>query len=159
MSDYTKAEIKAMTKTAIMNAFTAHDCVGDDKRAGAVKYTAISLNGSYQRIAAIYGSAGGGASIWIKEDAWEIIKPNVSPDDIRIEDVDLTKRGFQWAIHFDDPNDNLIQTVVDACVDVGKVRWDRAQKRRADDARRAKVRAEREARMAERKRNPFADAE
>jgi len=157
MSEYTKAEIKAMTKTAIMSAFHAHDCVGDDKRAGAVKYTAISLDGSYQRIAAIYGSAGGGASIWIKEDAWSIIRPTVSAGDIRIDDVDLTKRGFQWAIHFDNPNDPVIQVVVDACVDVGKVRWDRAQKRRADDARRAEARVEREARMAERKRNPFAE--
>ena len=159
MSEYTKAEIKAMTKTAIMNAFESHGCVGDDKRAGAVKYTAISLDGSYQRIAAIYGSAGGGASIWIKEDAWSIIRPTVSADDIRIDDVDLTKRGFQWAIHFDNPNDPVIQGVVDACVDVGKVRWDRAQKRRADDARRAEARVEREARMAERKRNPFAESE
>lgn len=156
MTDYTKAEIKTMTKASIMDAFTEHGCTFDEKTAGAVKYTAISLMGSYQRIAAIYGSQGGGASVWIKEAAWDKIRPQVSEGDIRVDDVDLTKRGFQWAIHFDNPNDPHIKMVVDAVVEVGQVRWARAVKRREDDVRRAAARKIREAEMAERKRNPFA---
>ena len=156
MTEYTKAEIKTMTKASIMTAFDRYGCTYDEKTAGAVKYTAISLTGSYQRIAAIYGSQGGGASIWIKEAAWELIRPSVSEGDLRVDDVDLTKRGFQWAIHFDNPNDPHINTVVDATIEVGQIRWVRAQKRREDDARRAAQRIVREADMAERKRNPFA---
>mgnify|MGYP003631294603 CR=1 FL=1 len=156
MTEYTRAEIKTMTKAAIKDAFEIHGCTFDSKTAGAVKYTAISLNGSYQRIAAIYGSQGGGASLWIKEAAWDIIKPKVSEGELTIDDVDLTKRGFQWAIHFDNPNDPMINTIVEAVVEAGQIRWHRAQKRRADDARRADARVIREASMAERKRNPFA---
>jgi len=156
MTEYTKAEIKTMTKASIIDAFDKYGCTFDEKTAGAVKYTAISLMGSYQRIAAIYGSQGGGASIWIKESAWEQIRPQVSEGNIRVDDVDLTKRGFQWAIHFDNPNDPHIQMIVDAVVEVGEIRWARAKKRKEDDARRAEQRIVREADMAERKRNPFA---
>ena len=149
-----------MTKAAIMSAFEKHGCTGDDKTAGAVKYTAISIKGSYQRIAAIYGSQGGGASVWVKEDAWTQIRPQVvsawKEGKLRVDDVDLTKRGFQWSIHFDTPNHPHIETIVKECVNVGHIRWERAQKRIADDARRAEARIIREAKMAERKRDPFA---
>ena len=94
--------------------------------------------------------------MWVKESAWDLIKDDLDPDEVRVEDVVMFGRGFQWAIHFDHPDDPLIDKAVEASVEAGKERWERAQKRRADDKRRAEARAERDAKMAERRRDPFA---
>ena len=151
-----KAEIKTLTREHIMDSFLLRGCMAEQKKAGAVQYTAISLKGSDKRLAAIYGSRGGAASLWIKEDAWERLKPDYEPGDIRIEDVSLFQRGFQWAIHFNDHHDTNIEKIVDVAVQVGKERWDRSVKRREDDERRAKARIEKKKEMASRKKDPFA---
>ena len=151
-----RKQMKALTREAIEDAFVARGCTTEQKTAGAVKYTPISLAGSDQRLAAIYGSKGGAASVWIKEETWTALRAHVTPATCRVEDVDLFGRGFQWAVHFNSHDDPLIQTVADIAVECGKARWESAQARRAADARRAVVRAEREAEMAKRKRDPFA---
>lgn len=151
-----KMKLKEMTRSSILSAFQLNGCKTENKKSGAVKYTAISLPESDQRLAAIYGSRGGAAALWMKDGAWQLIKEDVDPDNVRVEDVDLFGRGFQWAIHFDHPDDPLIVKAVEASVAAGKDRWDRATKRRADDKRRAEARTERELKMAERRRDPFA---
>ena len=152
-----KMKLKELTRESILDSFLISGCMTENKKSGAVKYTAISLPDSDQRLAAIYGSRGGAASLWMKDEAWCRIKGDImDPDSVRVEDVDLFGRGFQWAIHFDHPDDPLIMKAVKASVEVGKERWERAQKRRSDDQRRAEARAEREAAMAERRRDPFA---
>lgn len=150
-----KNEIKRLTKEACVRAFAERGCVADPKKAGTMKYVPISISGSTQRIAAIYGSRGGGASIWIKEEVFAMIRNQLDPDQVKVEDVDLFKRGFQWAIHFDGPSDPVIQSVAQAAVDHGQERWERAVKRKADDARRAETRKEREAERKAKRRNPW----
>ncbi len=151
-----KMTMKAMTRKAIEDAFVARGCTTSQKTAGAVKYTPISFGESDQRLAAIYGSKGGAASVWIKEETWTRLRPHVNPDNIRVEDVDLFGRGFQWAVHFDHHDDPLILHLADIAVECGTERWERAKMRREADSRRESIRAEREAEMAERKRDPFA---
>ena len=148
--------MKTMTRDAIENAFLMRGCTTSQKTAGAVKYTPISLADSDQRLAAIYGSKGGAASVWIKEETWARLRPQVNPDEVRVEDVDLFGRGFQWAVHFDYYDDPLISLLADIAVECGQERWERAKMRREADARRESLRAEREAEMAKRKRDPFA---
>ena len=151
-----KNEIKRLTKEACVRAFAERGCIADPKMAGTMKYVPISISGSTQRIAAIYGSRGGGASIWIKEEVFAMIKPRLDPDQVKVEDVDLFKRGFQWAIHFDGPHDPVIELVAQAAVEHGQERWERAVKRKADDDRRAQTRKEREEARRASRRNPWA---
>lgn len=147
---------KQAVRNAIIDLYLESGCEAHDKNAGAVNYTTLGLRGSPQRIGAVYGSRGGGASLWIKEDVFQQVKPELNPDEVRIEDVDLTRRGFQWAFHFDDPNDPIIELVVRTSIELGLVRWEKTLKRREDEKRRAEKRAIKEAEMAQRKRNPFA---
>ena len=149
----TKNDMKEEVRQEIIDHFTA-DCDIEIKRAGQT-YRAISLKGSNQRIAAIYGSLGGGASLWMKQAAWELLKPHCDPETTRVEDVSDFRRGFQWAIHFDDPSDSLIPEATSACMISGADRWAKTLKRREDDARRAKARAEREAKRAATKKDPW----
>jgi len=151
-----KMKLKQLTRESILDSFLLRGCTVENKKSGAVKYSAISLDDSDQRLAAVYGSRGGAAALWVKESAWDLIKDDLDPDEVRVEDVVMFGRGFQWAIHFDHPDDPLIDKAVEASVEAGKERWERAQKRRADDKRRAEARAERDAKMAERRRDPFA---
>ena len=152
-----KNELKRITKAACVQAFAIQDCIADEKTAGTMKYTPISLVGSTQRIAAIYGSRGGGASIWVKEEVFALVRSELNPNTTRVEDVNSFNRGFQWAIHFDSPDDPVIQVVAEAAVEHGKERWARAIKRRKDDDRRALTRADREAERKLKKRDPWND--
>tara|TARA_R110000744_G_scaffold1725_1_gene6178 strand:+ start:4799 stop:5278 length:480 start_codon:yes stop_codon:yes gene_type:complete len=142
-----KAEIKKETKNRIIELFKSENCEIEERRTGSITYHAISIAGSDQRIAAIYGSLGGAASLWIKKDAWEIVAPTLDKNSVRVEDVDLFRRGFQWAVHFDGRDDVSLEPVVMATVEAGRVRWNRALTRRANDSRRAQVRAEKKAEM------------
>ena len=158
-----KLAIKRETKTKIIDAYRDVNCSVDEKRTGSITYHAISLADSDQRIAAIYGSLGGAASLWIKEGAWEILRDSIEdafPDGIdreQIQDVDLFRRGYQWAVHFQGPDDPMIPLTIKATIEAGSARWERAQKRRADDARRAAARAQKKAEMDEKRRDPFAN--
>lgn len=149
-----KADLKRATRERIIDQYEANDCSVDEKKAG-VTYYAVSVAGSNQRIAAIYGSLGGGASIWVKESAFQSIKDKLNPNVTKVEDVDLFKRGFQWAIHFDSPTDPIIDIVVNATIDIGRSRWEKTLARREADKRRAEKRAKKDAEMAQRKRDPW----
>ena len=151
-----KMLLKQTTREVIAQVFKDRGCSVENKRAGAVKYSPISIKGSDQRCAAIYGSKGGAASLWIKEEAWLRLKPKMNRRTARVEDVDLFGRGFQWAVHFDDPDDPTIVVAAEIAMEVGRERWERAKTRRANDARRKKARILREAEIAKRKRDPFA---
>tara|TARA_R110002050_G_scaffold7274_8_gene28472 strand:+ start:3709 stop:4188 length:480 start_codon:yes stop_codon:yes gene_type:complete len=142
-----KSQIKKDTKSKIIELYESLGCDIDERKTGSIKYHAISIGGSDQRIAAIYGSLGGAASLWIKKDAWDLVAPNLDRASTRVEDVDLFRRGFQWAVHFHDQYDNALEPVVQASFEAGQTRWNRALKRRADDARRMKVRADKKAEM------------
>ena len=149
-----KNDLKREIRTRISELFESHDCTIEEKKAGQT-YLAVSLKDSTQRIGAIYGSLGGGASLWMKQAAWDVLKGYTDRDNDRVEDVSDFRRGFQWAIHFDDPDDPLVGMAVSACVQSGQARWEKTLKRRADDARRAKARAEREAKRAANKKDPW----
>lgn len=149
-----KNDLKREVREEIIEYFS-EDCEIEEKKAGQT-YLAVSLKGSTQRIAAIYGSLGGGASLWVKQAAWEQIRMVCDPETTRVEDVSDFRRGFQWAIHFNDPSDSMIPTAVAACISTGQTRWEKTLKRRADDARRAEARAEREAKRAATKKDPWA---
>ncbi len=151
-----KNDLKREIRDAIADGFMREGCTIDEKKAGQT-YLAVSLADSTQRIAAIYGSLGGGASLWVKQATWDLLRDTVDPETSRVEDVSDFRRGFQWAIHFDDPDDSLIAASVAVCVSTGKARWDKTLKRRDADARRAKDRAEREARRAATKKDPWGD--
>ena len=150
----TKAQLKAETRKRIRGLFEASGCTVESKQAGN-HYLAVSLPDSNQRIAAIYGSLGGAASLWLKEAAWTLLRPHTNPKRDRVEDVRDFRRGFQWAIHFDDPNAALIEKSVEVCIEAGTARWTKTQQRRAEDERRAKAVAERKAKRASTKRNPW----
>jgi len=142
-----KSQIKKETKMKIIELYKSLGCEVEERKTGSISYHAFSLQGSDQRIAAMYGSLGGAASLWIKKDAWAIVAPNLDRDSTRVEDVDLFRRGFQWAVHFMSQDDKALEPVVRASVEAGKVRWTRAVKRRADDARRKEARAIKKAEM------------
>ena len=151
-----KNQIKKLTKEACIRAFVERGCIADPKTAGGMKYVPISLSGSTQRIAAIYGSRGGGASIWVKEEVFAMVRHELDPDMVKVEDVDLFKRGFQWAIHFNGPSDPVIQIIAHAAVEHGQERLERAIKRQADEERRAATRKQREEERRLNRRNPWA---
>jgi hypothetical protein len=150
-----KNDLKREIRATISTLFEDGGCTIEEKTAGQ-KYLAVSLENSTQRIAAIYGSLGGGASLWLKQAAWDEILPNTDQNRDRVEDVSDFRRGFQWAFHFDDPDDPMIQQAVTACINTGTDRWNKTQLRREADARRAKARAEREAKRAATKKDPWA---
>jgi len=152
----TKAQLKTETREKIQGLFEAQGCTVEEKTAGN-KYLAVSLPDSKQRIAAIYGSLGGAASVWLKEAAWDDLRGHIKdPSKHRVEDVGDFRRGFQWAVHFDGPDDPLIHGAVECAVRAGRNRWDKTQHRRAEDARRTKAAAERKVQRDANKRDPWA---
>jgi hypothetical protein len=153
-----KNQIKKLTRNKVKDAFTSKGCTIFKKTAGSVSYETIGLSGSDQRIGALYGSRGGACALWVKDDAWNVIKESgiVSPQTHTVQDVSMFARGFQWAIHFKDHNDSAIETVILACVSTGQIRWDATQERRAVEQRRASERVVREAAMSEKRSDPWA---
>jgi hypothetical protein len=125
-----KSQIKKETKSKIIELYKSLGCEVEERKTGSISYHAFSILGSDQRIAAMYGSLGGAASLWIKKDAWSIVAPSLDRNTTRVEDVDLFRRGFQWAVHFTNQDDEALEPVVRASVEAGTVRWNRAIKRR-----------------------------
>ncbi len=151
-----KRELKRMTRQKIQEELESHGLECEDLTAGSIKYTVARFKGEpNQIVAAIYGSIKDCASIWVKEAAFQELKPDLLKDfpETTIEDVSLFRRGFQWSVHVKSPTDPLIQKVIGSAVVHGQERLNKTLKRRSEDARREEARAEREAAMAERKRD------
>ena len=151
-----KRELKRMTRQKIQEELESHGLECEDLTAGSIKYTVARFKGEpSQIVAAIYGSIKDCASIWVKEAAFQELKPDLLKDfpETTIEDVSLFRRGFQWSVHVKSPTDPLIQKVIGSAVVHGQERLNKTLKRRSEDARREEARAEREAAMAERKRD------
>ena len=151
-----KRELKRMTRQKIQEELESHGLECEDLTAGSIKYTVARFKGEpNQIVAAIYGSIKDCASIWVKEAAFQELKPDLLKDfpETTIEDVSLFRRGFQWSVHVKSPTDPLIQKVIGSAVVHGQERLNKTLKRRSEDARREAARAEREAAMAERKRD------
>ena len=145
-----------MTRQKIQEELETHGLECEDLTAGSIKYTVARFKGEpNQIVAAIYGSIKDCASIWVKEAAFQELKPDLLKDfpETTIEDVSLFRRGFQWSVHVKSPTDPLIQKVIGSAVIHGQERLNKTLKRRSEDARREAARAEREAAMAERKRD------
>lgn len=153
-----KNQIKKMTRDLVKKSFQDKGCTIFLKTAGSVSYETVGLNGSDQRIGALYGSRGGACALWVKEDAWNAIKESgvITPETHTVQDVSMFARGFQWAIHFKDHVDPAIETVITACVATGQIRWEQTQERRAVEIRRANERVVREVNMAEKRSDPWA---
>ncbi len=153
-----KRELKRMTRTRIQSELEAHGLECENMKAGSIEYTVARFNGEpNQIVAAIYGSIKGCASLWMKESAFQIAKPTLLKHDAVVEDVAMFRRGFQWAVHFDKPDSNLILPCVEATVNAGRERLNKTIARRTEDKRRESERVAREAKMAERKRDWKAD--
>jgi hypothetical protein len=159
----TKNEIKQKTRSMLRMLFDAQGCEIHEKQAGSVQYEAIGMVGSDQRIAAIYGSRGGACALWVKDATWQELRKsypetirNIQSSGTRVQDVSMFARGFQWAIHFTGTEDPWIVPVVAATVNQGQIRWNKAVDRRATEQRRADERKDREAEMAEKRKDPFA---
>jgi len=153
----TDASLKEKTQQHIAEAFRANGCTTLERSAGAVKYMAIRMNEeSHQNVAAIYGGLGTPASIWVKDVVFQEIKDVVKESGNYIDDVKYTHRGFDWRIFIDNPSDPLIDIIVENSVDWGKQAWEKYLVRKEATDLRDSRRAEREARMAEIKRDPFA---
>ena len=151
-----KRELKRMTRQKIQEELESHGLECEDLTAGSIKYTVARFKGEpNQIVAAIYGSIKDCASIWVKEAAFQELKPDLLKDfpETTIEAVSLFRRGFQWSVHVKSPTDPLIQKVIGSAVIHGQERLNKTLKRRSEDARREEARAEREAAMAERKRD------
>ena len=145
-----------MTRQAIQDRLESFGLECEDLKAGSINYTVARFKGEpNQIVAAIYGSIRDCASIWVKEAAFQDIKPELLRDfpEATVEDVSLFRRGFQWSVHIKSPTDPLIEKVIDSAVIHGQHRLNKTIKRRHEDARREQARAEREAAMAERKRD------
>ena len=151
-----KRQLKKMTRQAIQDRLESLGLECENLKAGSITYTVARFKGEpNQIVAAIYGSIKDCASIWVKEAAFQDIKPELLRDfpEATVEDVSLFRRGFQWSVHIKSPTDPLIEKVIDSAVVHGQERLNKTLKRRTEDARREQARAEREAAMAERKRD------
>jgi hypothetical protein len=150
-----KRAMKRMTKELIMKRFTDTGCGLVERSAGAVNYIGVQV-GEGQNCAAIYGSKNRACSVWVKEDAFEMLKEKLSAETHVVEDVSMFRRGFQWSIHVNDVNDPIIDALVDVCIETGSARFEKTHARRELEARRASERGARKARMDAKRRDPFA---
>ncbi len=153
----TDASLKQKTQQHICEAFIAKGCSTLERSAGAVNYVAIRMNDeSHQNVAAIYGGLGTPASIWVKDAVFQEIKDIVKDAGNYVDDVKYTHRGFDWRIFIESPDDPLLTTVVEESVEWGKQAWEKYLVRKEAKDLRDSRREERQSRMAEIKRDPFA---
>jgi hypothetical protein len=115
---------------------------------GTVTYTVIRPKGQSFNIAAIYGSkTAGGQSLWVKEAVWSNIDKELR-DATHSVDVALFNRGWQWAIHTGDENDEIITAAAESALTWGAAELARKEERTAKKAERAAKRLARESAMA-----------
>lgn len=118
---------------------------------GTVTYTVIRPKGQSFNIAAIYGSkTAGGQSLWVKEAVWSNIDKDLR-DSTHSVDVALFNRGWQWAIHTGDENDEIITAAAQSALSWGAAELTRKDERAAKKAERAAKRLARESAMAEKR--------
>lgn len=156
-----KNELKAQTRARMVSMFERQGMTVESHSAGAVNYLSVSIPESDQNLAAIYGSRGKAASLWMKEPAWILLRSKLTAEQkrtIKVEDVDLFRRGFQWAVHFETPEDEHLAWAIDCCVEAGETRWENKKVRVAKEQAAKKRRLAKEAEMAEKRRSPFAEA-
>jgi|TARA_Y100001973_G_C5203848_1_gene339870 hypothetical protein len=153
-----KREAKRVTKDKLNGLFAEQGCELVERSAGAVNYMGVRVQDSKQNCAAIYGSKNRACSVWMKEDAFDALKAAgvLNPEVQVVEDVSMFRRGFQWSVHVNGPEDPIIPHIVEVCVSAGIERWTKTSARKEIEARRDSERADREARMAEKRRNPWA---
>lgn len=150
-----KRQMKKLTKETIFNAFLLEGFEVHEMKAGSVNYHTIKFpakHGTNQVVAAVYGSLTKAASLWLKESAFQAVKPHL-PVDTMVEDVEPFRRGFQWAIHFEDKDDEVIDIAVKHSIEAANLRLSKTQDRQALEAERAKARAEREAKRSQTRRD------
>jgi len=153
----TDATLKQKTQQHIVESFHEKGCASLERSAGAVKYVAIRMNEeSHQNVAAIYGGLGTAAAIWVKDAVFQEIKDIVKDSGNYVDDVKYTHRGFDWRVFIESPTDPLIDIIVENSVDWGAQAWEKYLVRKEATDLRNSRREEREARMADIKRDPFA---
>tara|TARA_A200000159_G_C7307189_1_gene332891 strand:- start:110 stop:607 length:498 start_codon:yes stop_codon:yes gene_type:complete len=114
-----KQEMKRVTKALIVESFKDKGFTAVERSAGAVNYVALKPSeDSPFVIASVYGDRRGSASIWIKDECFEILKDNgtLSADEDRnIKDVSFFKRGMDWQVEIHDMTDTVvINGIIDA---------------------------------------------
>ena len=154
-----KQEMKRQTKAKIVSDFETKGFVAVERSAGAVNYVALKPDAeSPFVIASVYGDRRGAASIWVKYECFEILKDNGSvkaDDDRYIKDVSFFKRGMDWQVEIHDLNDDLIPKIIDASVIVRDSILALEAEREAIKADKLAKAAEREERMAAKRKTPF----
>ncbi|MBL98053.1 MAG: hypothetical protein CMF52_09570 [Legionellales bacterium] len=154
-----KQEMKRQTKAFIVESFTNKGFTAVERSAGAVNYVALKPDAeSPFVIASVYGDRRGAASIWVKDECFEILKDNGSVkagDDRNIKDVSFFKRGMDWQVEIHDLNDDLIPKIIDASIivmdSIIKLEHERAMEKEAKRL----AAQEREERMAAKRKTPF----
>lgn len=116
-----KQEMKRLTKAKIVDDFTAKGgFVAVERSAGAVNYVALKPSEDSQFvIASVYGDRRGAASVWIKDECFEILKEKgaiTAVEDRNVKDVSFFKRGMDWQVEIHNNTDSLIGEIIAASV-------------------------------------------
>ena len=116
-----KQEMKRLTKAKIVEDFTAKGgFVAVERSAGAVNYVALKPSEDSQFvIASVYGDRRGAASVWIKDECFEILKEKgaiTAGEDRNIKDVSFFKRGMDWQVEIHDMHDAVIDLIINASI-------------------------------------------
>lgn len=155
-----KQEMKRLTKAKIVDDFTATGgFVAVERSAGAVNYTALKPSEDSQFvIASVYGDRRGAASVWIKNECFEILKEKgaiTAVEDRNVKDVSFFKRGMDWQVEIHDNTDSLIGEIIAASTIVKDAILEMEAEKatiRAEKAAEAKERADA---MAAKRKSPF----
>lgn len=155
-----KQEMKRLTKAKIVDDFTATGgFVAVERSAGAVNYVALKPSEDSQFvIASVYGDRRGAASIWIKNECFEILKDKgaiTAVEDRNVKDVSFFKRGMDWQVEIHNNTDSLIGEIIAASTIVKDAILEMEAEKatvRAEKAAEAKERADA---MAAKRKSPF----
>lgn len=154
-----KQEMKRLTKAKIVADFEANGFVAVERSAGAVNYVALKPSeDSPFVVASVYGDRRGAASIWIKDECFEILKDNGSlsaDEDRNIKDVSFFKRGMDWQVEIHDMHDSVIPSVIKASIIVMDSIIKLEQEREEEKAAKMKAAQERADAMAAKRKSPF----
>jgi hypothetical protein len=154
-----KQEMKRQTKAFIVEQFEGRGFTAVERSAGAVNYVALKPSeDSPFVVASVYGDRRGAASIWIKDECFEILKDNgsLSPDEDRnIKDVSFFKRGMDWQVEIHDIHDGVIDNIINASVIVMDSILKLEVEREQEKAAKMKAAQERADAMAAKRKSPF----
>jgi hypothetical protein len=155
-----KQEMKRLTKAKIVDDFTATGgFIAVERSAGAVNYVALKPSEDSQFvIASVYGDRRGAASVWIKDECFEILKEKgaiTAVEDRNVKDVSFFKRGMDWQVEIHNNTDSLIGEIIAASTIVKDAILEMEAEKatvRAEKAAEAKERADA---MASKRKSPF----